>query len=494
MKNYIFNRKPVFLALLCLAGITSLFLANNNISAKSRTRKRGSKKEVYFKPGPKGSRLRHRIRPVKLDKKNGFEGWKIKLSNETLSMPSTNNGLVYVSGGLGSKNIYALDAKTGKSVWAYKAGDGGPSDAVVDEDHFSYNTQSCTLYVHDSANGRLKWRKWLGSTLYSQPAMDNGRLFASYPDKNSQYHLVAFDVKNGDFLWNRKTSGEALTAPIIHKDSVYMSTTTGVLYRFRATDGKMLWSKKCNASSAPYISDGKVYFSQRENVIGNENLQAKIDVYNNLIYVKNIRKDAKEPKKMMAEIRKSLSEGYNIVDANTGVIAFKKPMNPVLSFPSKAKNKWHSYLDTRPLIINDVCYRVVGNKLSAVESDTGKFIWETDLRSEAQQKVKANGDIPTLFSAPIAAQPAYASGKLFIATTDGRLLCIYPEVGVAHWKVETGMKLVSQPVITEERLFLTTSTGTLICIKIEDPIDGEWTMWGGGTKHNGPANGDENRK
>jgi outer membrane protein assembly factor BamB len=46
-----------------------------------------------------------------------------------LATPAVVDGKVFLGGGFGSYEFYALDAKTGKLLWQYRTGDDGPTAA-----------------------------------------------------------------------------------------------------------------------------------------------------------------------------------------------------------------------------------------------------------------------------------------------------------------------------------------------------------------------------
>ena len=97
-----------------------------------------------------------------------------------LATPAVADGRVFLGGGFGSYEFYALDAVTGDVVWKYQTEDDGPTAAVVADERVVFNTESCEIEVLTVA-GRPVWKKWLGDPLLSMPAVEGGRLFMAYP-------------------------------------------------------------------------------------------------------------------------------------------------------------------------------------------------------------------------------------------------------------------------------------------------------------------------
>jgi outer membrane protein assembly factor BamB len=249
-------------------------------------------------------------KPLAFTTPDGRRGWKQKIpGGRPLTTPAVAGGVLYVGGGFGSHEFYALDARTGARVWSFRTGDDGPTAAVVDEGCVTYNTESCTLFVHDARTGKLLWHRWLGDPLMSQPAIGDGRLFMAYPGKDRSHHLVCFELRTGKVLWDQRIAAEVITAPVLDGSSVHVATADGTLYRFDAKTGKLLWSSKCNVTSAPRIVGGKVYISQR--------------AVKTIEIVSGKGKDARKTKS------ESTVEGFNVADAGTGKLAFAEPQATV---------------------------------------------------------------------------------------------------------------------------------------------------------------------
>jgi outer membrane protein assembly factor BamB len=246
--------------------------------------------------------------PEPFKTKDGKSGWKIKIPGDRpLATPAVVDGILYVGGGFGSHEFYALDARTGKRVWTFMTGDDGPTAAVVAEGCVAYNTESCTIYVHEARTGRLLWSSWLGDPLMSQPAIAGGRLFMAYPKQ--QHHLAAFELKTGKVLWNQPIAAEVISAPVVDGASVYAATCDGTLYRFDAATGKPHWAKSVQATSAPVIVDGQVRFSQR--------------------IVREIEVTVGEGEKRKTTKSEATLEGFNAAAPGNGELAFKEPQAAV---------------------------------------------------------------------------------------------------------------------------------------------------------------------
>lgn len=302
MRQNIANHRVRICRSVCI-GVAMALLTPTAVTAQQQ--------QIEFNRGKAGKLMKLPLpKPTKFTTKGGKKGWKIRIpGGRPLATPAVVDGVLYVGGGFGSHEFYALNAVTGERIWTFRTGDDGPTAAVVDEGCVAYNTESCTIYVHDSQTGKVLWSKWLGDPLMSQPAIADGRLFMAYPGKDKSHHLAAFVLKTGKVLWDRKIAGDIISAPVIDSGSVFAATTDGTLYRFDAESGKPHWANKCKVTSAPRIEGGKVLISQRA--------------------VKEIQTTVKKDGKETTAKSEITLEGFNVADLKTGKLTYKQPQAAV---------------------------------------------------------------------------------------------------------------------------------------------------------------------
>src|SRR4030042_1694230 len=88
------------------------------------------------------------FKPEPIKGPDGRRGWRLRLpESRPLATPAYAEGMIFVGGGFGSYEFYALDAVTGKVKWQFHTGDDGPTAAVVKDGYVAFNTESCILYV-----------------------------------------------------------------------------------------------------------------------------------------------------------------------------------------------------------------------------------------------------------------------------------------------------------------------------------------------------------
>lgn len=549
---------------------------------------------------------------------NGRNGWKVKIpGGRPLATPAVVGGTIFIGGGFGSHEFYALDSHTGKRRWTFKCGDDGPTAAVAAEGCVAYNTESCTIYIHDLKTGKVLWHKWLGDPLMSQPAIGAGKVFMAYPGKGG-HRLAAFELRTGKRIWEQPIAGEVITAPVVAGAWLVAATVDGTLYRFDLATGKVIWSKKHKVTSAPRVVGKRILISQRDvktveitdekgkkisskitveglNVVSltdgaiahakplspvkaafllNLRGQGVILTANNAVSIggqmayrnamrsygaplRSIggsragqaealserigqlrrrkvstkpaegRRDAEEAikiaediekiaagkaanekEKLAAEKLKSAARKLRTIAAKTKqaaeaaeqaektIAATKvqvrtdKAHDALVGFaaaPAAAKLAlaggnigqgtvkavW-AYQGSRPCLFGDKSVMVHGRKMRAVEIATGKVVWERtfDFKADATRPVTP---------------PALAGEKLYVGTTDGRIICLAAATGKILWQEKVGGRILFEPAVVKGRLYAATSDGTLICLETGDKTADGWAMWGGSAKHNGSA-------
>ena len=172
---------------------------------------------------PAGSKLPW---PEDLPSSAGRKGWKVTFPKcLPLTSPAIHRGKLYIGAGFGSRSFHALDSETDEGLWDFHCSDDGPTFAVALDDYVAYNTESCTIFLHEASTGKLLWARWMGDPLMSAPALADGKVFMAYPSSSTGHHLCALDIKTGKTIWDKEITGEVITAPVIVQGVAALRTT-----------------------------------------------------------------------------------------------------------------------------------------------------------------------------------------------------------------------------------------------------------------------------
>jgi outer membrane protein assembly factor BamB len=140
--------------------------------------------------------------------------------------------------------------------------------------------------------------------------------------------------------------------------------------------------------------------------------------------------------------------------------------------------------EASPLIVGEKLYVATrynknGSKagLWALDRRTGNPLWYKQLGTRASSKIGAS--------------PAFAGGRLFVATYDGIVYALNPSNGRILWKSKVGGSLYSTPTVSGKRLFIgNKTTKMLTCLstakgkrlwqtKLGNPVYSSPAVWNG---------------
>ena len=162
------------------------------------------------------------------------------------SEPTAVNGVVYAGTYTTSdKNageyhqMHALDAITGKLIWAFDA-DYSIYDAplvVASDLYFSSGdiNKHGKVYALDALTGQMRWSFDTEEYLKATPTLIDGVVYA-----HSQHSVTALDAATGQKLWSVSLKAVLANRPMITNGVVYLGTEIGNCYALDAGTGKKL--------------------------------------------------------------------------------------------------------------------------------------------------------------------------------------------------------------------------------------------------------------
>jgi Ca-activated chloride channel family protein len=418
-------------------------------------------------------------------------GWKVTIpGNRPLATPAVAEGKVFVGGGFGSHEFFAFDASSGERVWTYTTADDGPTAAVVEGGIVAFNTESCELEVI-TTNGKPLWKKWLGDPLMSMPAIAEGKVYMAYPNSRGdrKYYLGAFDLRTGKELWKYPLASDVITAPIIDHDRIYLSTVDGSMFSLNRADGNKIWQENKNATSAPTVWNGQVYFSRREEtqvLKGGKTVPQQTEV---------VAARAITPRSIVTELPATRRDAdyldyskraYSVAESKSvaldASVGFTGPNKGGAFMAVAARNLGQAtvhgiwaYQGSKSFLYNGRLHSSMGDRTQSVDPASGKVIWSRTLH-------QPNGP-PGVDG--VLTPPSLVNGKAFVGTSSGEVYALSAETGAVLWNVNIGEPISFQPAVVKGRVYVVTNQGSLFSLNTGDLRDDGWLMWGGNAAHSG---------
>jgi Ca-activated chloride channel family protein len=419
-----------------------------------------------------------------------IRGWRVRIpGGRPLATPAVEHGKVYIGGGFGSYEFYAFHSDTGGLAWRYQTEDDGPTAAVVAEERVVFNTESCELEVLNE-QGERQWKLWLGDPLLSMPAVADGRVFIAFPDSRGdrRHYLASFALHDGRELWRHPIAGELITCPVLAEGHVYATSLDGSMSCFEQTSGALLWTEQKDATSSPTVWKGQCYFSQRTE----EQRQTRTGVESQRM--ERLARKASAvgtPTESFActvgeadyldhakrSARSTVFKLQTMYDSSVGFGSHKGDMKEHQSMHNLGTGHvsaiW-AYQGSKPTLSRGRMYTGQGASVHCVDPVSREIVWKKPMRNEG-------GEVLDAATTP----PAAVNGKLFLGTSDGRVVCLWEDSGEEVWSVDLGEPVLFQPAVAGGRVFVGTANGSLFGLETGDRDDDGWKMWGATPAHNG---------
>jgi outer membrane protein assembly factor BamB len=426
-------------------------------------------------------------------------GFQVQFASQTtITTPTVYDRQVIVSGGFGSRELYAFEKKSGKQQWAINLNDDGPSSAACESRVCVVNTESCTIFAIASDTGKPLWSYYLGDPLTSAPTIADGRVFASYPaagraeggemPPGATHALAAFDLQTGKILWQVWLDADVMSAPVAVEDFVYVTTFAGTTIKLEQATGIVRYAMRAKATSAPVVmfaDDGveQMYYTRRgddaEESDGAQEMIIRADHNEPETKYKAAQKKAdyvdEKVQGQSAQAAKAATE-----DAGNGFAGGAPASSSYQSASglvgAKNVSSMQSFQGSRGVKMLDRNINTMGDEVIATDSENGSTLWSYKLSGDLAQEGGALG------TAPLATKNAILFGTL-----EGDVVRLDPKSGkkVASYKV--GGRVRSQPVVDDGWIYVGTDDGRLVAIDTKDKSITGWTTWGGNAQRTGIA-------
>jgi outer membrane protein assembly factor BamB len=190
-----------------------------------------------------------------LDARTGRSIWRFR-AGVIETPPLLVDGRVYF--GSWDHRVYAVDARTGRLDWSFTTGDRVKGGVAFARQTIFAGSYDGRLYALDAKSGRLRWSAGAGA-LYATPSVANGHVFVG----STNGRVYAFASANGRLLWSTPTGSYVYSPAALAGGTAYIGSYDHHLYALSQATGRVRWTFDAGApiSGAPTVLNGLVYFS-----------------------------------------------------------------------------------------------------------------------------------------------------------------------------------------------------------------------------------------
>jgi outer membrane protein assembly factor BamB len=167
--------------------------------------------------------------------------------------------------------VYALDAKSGRTIWRHKAGGAVKAAPAFSQGRIFVAAYGGTITALRAGSGSVIWRSGTSGrsfgragNFYGTPAVKFGRIYAG----NTDGRVYSFSASSGKLAWSHSTGGFVYAGAAVAdvpgmKPAVFIGSYSGNFMALDARSGKPIWSKGGygKISGAASVIGDVVYFS-----------------------------------------------------------------------------------------------------------------------------------------------------------------------------------------------------------------------------------------
>lgn len=264
--------------------------------------------------------------------------------------------------------------------------------------------------VNNTTEAKVQWVFEDLGDIGSGMSTDGKLIFAA----NTVGDIYALDINSGTKIWNYRTGGKVYSTPAYYKGIVIVGSSDHYIYGLDAKTGAVKWSVKTDKAvlGSAAIDKGKAYIGGSDGV-------------------------------------------FRCIRVSDGKIVwtFDKVKNYVSTLPTIADNK--------------VIFGSWGNGFYALDSDTGKLVWEWN-----------NGHANRMFSAA-ACYPVVTHNRVFIVAPDRFMTALDLKTGRVIWREKKDEIRVRESMglsYNKKLVYAKTMDGELIGVSpTKDKMVIDWT-------------------
>lgn len=379
----------------------------------------------------------------------GFFGGLVATQNGVLALPQVGEGQL-------------LSLSTGKLSWSLSIGGLCRTAPTTDSERAYFTQTDGSVRAVHIGSGQVLWKTNIGGEIWCSPAIKGRKAIvcANYQP------ATCIDTYNGSILWKSDVQDFVNSSPTVDGTNVYMGAWDGRIYCINVADGKRQWTTQTSdvIFASPSVStDNLVVGSLDKSIYNMDNSTGAIkwlhsvgqSIQKSICLTKELAFYPTQSYVRCLDIRSgSMLWEASLNGTVLGEIALKEDYlyaftdNGSLYVLDKLTGERLDYFNTDAerlqgfIIVDDKAIITAGTKILIFDLSLGRKIWEYDCKSEVSP-------------------PVYSSGRLFVSTVNGSLLCFVHKIGNTGSQEElTNKDEFIVPLSTKETLKRATELNT----------------------------------
>ena len=207
-----------------------------------------------------------------LDAKSGEPIWTFRTASHVESTPFIYQGKLYFTAG--ADGVYCIDALEGEQIWHYPEVHADMSPVVHEQKmYFGTGYGEYHVYALDAQTGKELWAKPMPYPVWGSPSVYENLVFFglgtgsfSHSVHQPRGKVVALQAETGDIVWEYEAEDAVLTAIAIHNGYVTFGSRDGFVYTLSAPDGTLYWKADLGGAvvSSPAVTTEAVYVGTKD--------------------------------------------------------------------------------------------------------------------------------------------------------------------------------------------------------------------------------------
>ena len=163
--------------------------------------------------------------------------------------------------GTADNHLLALNARDGSLQWEFETGHSLWGQPTLAEGILYAASMDRSIYAFRPNNGELIWQRTLDGAIAAKPIVVDGIVYVSCFDEK----LHALDAQTGDELWTADAQNWIWSAPAVDERQVYFADADGQVYAVNRVTGAAAWQQTVTGpvQASPLVADGVVVIASQ---------------------------------------------------------------------------------------------------------------------------------------------------------------------------------------------------------------------------------------